>query len=164
MRLEDVRVLDLDHGLPGPYGTRLLAEIGAEVVHIQAPPGADEPRSELKFDQLHRCTKRVELNMEQEEGRTPCVDLAETADIVPKEFRPWWSTTWESGPMPSGAAFRRSSTTRCPNKAKPRTVSGARRPRPELSGLRRPFNMTRHSADDPPTIIGYPVADMAGGV
>jgi len=115
MRLEGVRVLDLYHVLPGPYDTKLLAEIGAEVVHIQAPPGSDAPRSELKFDQLHRCKKSVELNMKQEEDRTPFLDLAATADIVPNECRQWWSTTVKSGTMPSGAAFRRSSTTRSPN-------------------------------------------------
>jgi len=75
-----VRVLDRNHVLPGPYGTKLLADIGAEVVHIQAPPDTDELRSEWKFDQLHRCNKSIVLNMKQEEGRTPFLDLAETAD------------------------------------------------------------------------------------
>ena len=57
--LTGIRVLDLSLQLPGPYATRLLADMGAEVHRIE-PPGGDPARA---FPSLY-----TEVNVGQEGG------------------------------------------------------------------------------------------------
>ena len=42
--LSDVTVLDLTHGVAGPYCTKVLAGMGAEVLKIERPWGGDPTR------------------------------------------------------------------------------------------------------------------------
>ncbi|HLX05749.1 MAG TPA: CoA transferase, partial [Candidatus Binatus sp.] len=37
--LSDVRVVDLTHLIAGPYATKLLADMGADVVKVEPPRG-----------------------------------------------------------------------------------------------------------------------------
>src|SRR5438874_947741 len=49
---EGVRVLDLSRMLAGPYGSMLLADMGAEVLKIEAPDGGDPVRMGLPMGDL----------------------------------------------------------------------------------------------------------------
>jgi crotonobetainyl-CoA:carnitine CoA-transferase CaiB-like acyl-CoA transferase len=40
--LSDVRVVDLSHFIAGPYATKLLADMGAEVIKVERRPSAGD--------------------------------------------------------------------------------------------------------------------------
>ena len=86
--LEGIRILDLSLLLPGPYCSRLLADLGAEVIKIE-PRGGDMTRYELVvFDSINCNKKSICLNLKSEEGRRIFHRLAETADGILEGFRP----------------------------------------------------------------------------
>ena len=98
MNLEDYTVLDLTWLLPGPYGTMLLADMGAEVIKIEEPTRGDyarwiEPEVEptdagALFHSVNRNKKSVTLDLKAEAGREAFLDLAAEADVVFEQFRP----------------------------------------------------------------------------
>jgi CoA:oxalate CoA-transferase len=99
--LEGIRVLDLTHMLAGPFGTMLLADVGAEVIKIEAPKTGEGTRRLLENDpknSLHgmgayfltlcRNKKSVTLDLRVEKGRAIFYDLAKISDVVFDNFRP----------------------------------------------------------------------------
>ena len=97
--LDDVRVLDLA-GEIGQYCTKLLADLGADVIKIEPPSGdpvrdlppfyhdeADRQKS-LYWLNLNTSKRSVTLDLEQPEGRRLFERLVATADIVVESFEP----------------------------------------------------------------------------
>jgi crotonobetainyl-CoA:carnitine CoA-transferase CaiB-like acyl-CoA transferase len=97
---EGVRVLDLSRMLAGPYGSMLLADLGAEVIKIEDPAGGDPMRvmgppfldraghESAYFLSINRNKKSVVLDLERPEGRAVFLDLCRAADVVWENFRP----------------------------------------------------------------------------
>ena len=95
---EGVRVLDLSRMLAGPYGSMLLADMGAEVIKIEEPDGGDPMRvmgppflpdgDSAYFLAINRNKKSVALDLTKPAGRSVFLDLAAKADIVWENFRP----------------------------------------------------------------------------
>jgi CoA:oxalate CoA-transferase len=96
--LGGVRVLDLSHMLAGPYGSMLLADMGAEVIKIEAPGGGDPMRAmgppflaggeSAYFLAINRNKKSVAVNLNEAAGREVFLDLVRAADVVWENFRP----------------------------------------------------------------------------
>jgi crotonobetainyl-CoA:carnitine CoA-transferase CaiB-like acyl-CoA transferase len=94
--LEGITILDLTRLLPGPYGTMLLADLGAEVVKIEEPEVGDYARAfepsvggeGAAFQAVNRNKKSVALNLKVEAGKAAFRRLAATADVVVEQFRP----------------------------------------------------------------------------
>lgn len=101
--LHGVRVIDLTAALAGPYGTMILADLGAEVIKVEAPHGdptrrvGPEPiRSEGDsgptlggyFQSVNRGKKSVVLDLKTEEGRQALFDLVRDADVFVENFGP----------------------------------------------------------------------------
>ena len=95
---EGVRVLDLSRMLAGPYGSMLLADMGAEVIKIEEPDGGDPMRvmgppflaegESAYFLSINRNKKSVALDLARPAGREVFLDLAAHADVVWENFRP----------------------------------------------------------------------------
>jgi len=96
--LQGVRIVAVEQYAAGPYGTQLLAELGAEVIKIEAPSiGGDVSRSlgpyflgegDSEFLQtFNRSKKSVTLELKTPEGRAAFERLAAGADAVVNNLR-----------------------------------------------------------------------------
>lgn len=95
--LSGVKVLDLTRVISGPYGTMLLAFLGAEVIKIEEPTEGDVARWTTLYYQDGLSAvfvaenvgkKSVTLNLKTEKGRALFLRLVESADVVIENFRP----------------------------------------------------------------------------
>ncbi len=93
--LDGIRVLDFTNMLAGPYCTRLLADVGAEILKIE-PPAGDHNRTRRPVRQGHssffghlNCGKKsVVLDLKSEQGRKAAIALARQSDVVIENWRP----------------------------------------------------------------------------
>ena len=95
---EGVRVLDLSRMQAGPYGSMLLADMGAEVIKIEEPDGGDPMRvmgppflsdgDSAYFLAINRNKKSIVLDLTKPDGRDAFLDLVRRSDIVWENFRP----------------------------------------------------------------------------
>ena len=93
--LRGLRVLDFTRVLSGPFTTSLLADLGAEVVKVEAPQG-DEYRhigpfrsgESALFQLVNRNKLGVVLNLKEPISQELARRLAAVADVVVENFRP----------------------------------------------------------------------------
>jgi CoA:oxalate CoA-transferase len=97
--LEGIRVIDLSHVLAAPTATMFLADLGAEVIHIEPPRGDDarefgpfvgEPGKNRSgyFISLNRNKKSMVLNLRQDKGKKILEELIRKSDILVENYRP----------------------------------------------------------------------------
>jgi CoA:oxalate CoA-transferase len=96
--LSDVRVVDLTHRIAGPYATKLLADLGADVIKVEPPWGEGgrklgphcghvEDRGGL-FAFLNLNKRGITLNLKHDRGRELFADLLDGADLLIENFAP----------------------------------------------------------------------------
>ncbi|MDA0352701.1 MAG: CoA transferase [Chloroflexi bacterium] len=95
--LDGVRVLDFTHVLAGPFATRILADLGADVVKVvsEARPGNTPVTS--YFQMWNRNKRSLALDMSTNRGREIARSLAERADVVIENFSPGVLDRWGMG-------------------------------------------------------------------
>lgn len=101
--LEGLKILDLTHGVAGPYCTMVLGDLGCEIIKIEKPERGDATRymnvsERFKtripevggdyFLAINRNKRSVCVELKSPEGRAICEDLARWADMVVQNFRP----------------------------------------------------------------------------
>lgn len=95
--LSGVRILDLSQLLAGPYGTMILADLGAEVIKIEKPGEGEIGRGmpphffhgeSVYFISINRNKKSVTLDLKSPEGLDLFYRLAKLSDVVYDNFRP----------------------------------------------------------------------------
>jgi crotonobetainyl-CoA:carnitine CoA-transferase CaiB-like acyl-CoA transferase len=84
--LDGIRVLDIGLALAGPYGSSLLADLGADVIKVNAP--WDGPWLETGIGQMANRGKRsVLLNLGKPNGLAAFYKLVDAADVVTHNMR-----------------------------------------------------------------------------
>ena len=94
--LEGVRVLDLSQYLPGPFATRMLADMGADVVKVEPPEGEPGRRLEREgqesispyYNVVNAGKRVIELDLKSDADAARFADLARRADVLLESFRP----------------------------------------------------------------------------
>ena len=86
--LSDVRILEFTGLGPTPFGTMLLADLGAEVLRIDRIGAANPLGGMPKYNFLFRGRPSVAIDLKSEAGCNLVRDLARQADVVIEGFRP----------------------------------------------------------------------------
>ena len=95
--LSGVVVLDLSEYIAGPYCGALLADMGARVIKVEPPDGAEERRigsqeryrgSTRMLLACNRGKESIALDLRRPEGRQLLMQLVRTADVVLQNFAP----------------------------------------------------------------------------
>ena len=94
--LDSLKVLDFSTLLPGPFATMMLADLGADVVRVEAPDRPDWVRMLPPFDGdvsawhalLNRNKRSLAIDLKQPGAIEVIHRLVQTYDIVVEQFRP----------------------------------------------------------------------------
>src|SRR3954464_3909806 len=108
--LHGLRVLDLSHGVAGPFAARLLGDFGADVIKVEEPGRGDfvrreeplerdapEPEQSLLFEYLNWNKRGVTLDLRNAASHAALRRLVERSDIVIEAFRPGTLDRWDIG-------------------------------------------------------------------
>jgi crotonobetainyl-CoA:carnitine CoA-transferase CaiB-like acyl-CoA transferase len=105
--LTGLRVAEFGQLIAGPYVGTLLADFGADVIKVEAPPKGDALREwgrhrhndhSLWWSVMARGKRSVALNLRTDACRRLALGLCSTADVVVENFRPGTMEKWGLGP------------------------------------------------------------------
>ena len=94
--LEGVRVVDLTLNIAGPYGTMILADLGADVLKVERPGVGDDARrmapifggGSAYFFAINRNKRSVALDLGIDKDRRQLDELLEQADVFTTNLLP----------------------------------------------------------------------------
>jgi len=172
--LTGIRVLDLSHVIAGPMASFYLAQLGAEVIKIEAPAGGDVMRTSKAgsgegdtptgFVALNAGKKSLAIDIREPEGHEALRALAAKADVFIENFRP-------------GVVARYGLDYESIKAVKPDIVycsisgygqsgewSGRGAYDHVVQALTGMMMMSGDTPDAPPLKVGFPVIDVAAGL
>ncbi|MFQ3347603.1 MAG: crotonobetainyl-CoA:carnitine CoA-transferase CaiB-like acyl-CoA transferase [Candidatus Azotimanducaceae bacterium] len=97
--LKGLKVLDFTHVLAGPFATRILADMGADVIKINSADravGTQDPHHPY-YLMWNRSKRALALNMSQDSAKQLAGQLANQADIVIDNFSAGVLDRWGIG-------------------------------------------------------------------
>src|SRR5438045_3359942 len=98
--LRGARVLELATDVAGPYGAKLLGDLGADVVKAEPPTGdpsrrrgpfrdnQPDPDGSGFYLYLNAGKRGITLDLEQASGRKALLDLVAGFDVLVEDFAP----------------------------------------------------------------------------
>ena len=92
--LEGVKIIDFTHWLAGPFGTMILCDLGAEVIHVERITATDTNRGDGPYVNgissyrysLERGKKSIQVDLKDPTGLQIVKDLINKADVVTENF------------------------------------------------------------------------------
>ncbi len=103
--LKGLKVVELGHYIAGPFATRLLADLGAEVIKVEPPEGdpirgwGSRHNGHPVWFSIHGRNKlSVTLDLKKPEGRERLRKLCARADALVENFRPGYLERIGLGP------------------------------------------------------------------
>ncbi|NVJ45479.1 MAG: CoA transferase [Cytophagia bacterium] len=101
--LDDIKVVDFSHLLPGPLASKMLAQMGAKVTKVERPDRKDGLRyfppmdgdTSWVFKNMNRNKDIKFIAYNTDRGRTKVLELIGEADIVIEQFRPGAMASWK---------------------------------------------------------------------
>jgi CoA:oxalate CoA-transferase len=168
--LEGVRVLDFTRVLAGPYCTALMADLGADVIKVEALHGDDyrhigpfDQGESLLFQAINRGKRSIALNLKSDEDIATIKSLLVDTDVLVENFRPGVMEKLGLGVEALSAAFP--ALVYVSVSGFGQTGTNAAKPAYDIiiqamSGL---MDVTGEP-DGTPTMIGEAMGDVAGGL
>lgn len=86
--LAGVRVLELSSFFASPYGNRLLADLGADVVKVEAPGGDPQRSLPDPAENVNARKRSIVIDLKHEAARPVIEQLVRWADVVGHNMRP----------------------------------------------------------------------------
>lgn len=86
--LDGVTVVDLSRNLPGPFGSRMLADLGAHVIKVEPPEGDPARALPPLFAALNEGKVSRRVDFRSATDLDSLRDLLATADVMLDSFRP----------------------------------------------------------------------------
>ncbi|HXC41262.1 MAG TPA: CoA transferase, partial [Burkholderiales bacterium] len=86
--LQGIRILDFGAFFAGPYGARILADLGADVIKVETPAGDAMRGSDGPFRAAQRGKRDLAVDLKSKEGQAIVHELVAAADIVTHNMRP----------------------------------------------------------------------------
>lgn len=94
--LSGMKILDFTYLLPGPYGTMMLSDLGADVIKVENPESPDivrlmPPHADgvsAVYAHLNRGKRSLALNLKKDEAQEIVGRLVREYDVVIEQFRP----------------------------------------------------------------------------
>jgi crotonobetainyl-CoA:carnitine CoA-transferase CaiB-like acyl-CoA transferase len=90
--LDGMRIVSFDHVLAGPYGTTILAELGADLIKVESSKGGmdpfrffgtgEDPNLSPRFLEFNRNKRSFTVNLKHPKGQGVLHDLVAKADAV----------------------------------------------------------------------------------
>jgi len=161
--LSGVRILDFSALLPGPFGTVILGDLGADVIKVEPPKGDFARHMPLDIFRMANRNKRgIALDLKHP-GSTAIVDrLTQWADVVVEGFRP--GVAERIGIGPKRLRGLKPSLVYCSISGFGQTGPWQDRPGHEITYLAAGggLNFLGHWDDTKPKRSGIPVADLTG--
>ncbi|MDA0159250.1 CoA transferase [Solirubrobacter ginsenosidimutans] len=169
--LTGVRVLDIATMLAAGHMTSLMADFGADVIHVELPGRGDSLRQmgpfkdgrSLRWAVVGRGKRSITADLHDERDQQRIRELASTADVVVENFRPGTVSRW-------GLDYERLS------EANPGLImvsitgygqTGPKRHMPGFGRVLEAVSGLMNSTGDPngpPTQIGVPLVDYIAGM
>jgi crotonobetainyl-CoA:carnitine CoA-transferase CaiB-like acyl-CoA transferase len=170
--LAGVRVIDLTRVMVGPYCTMMLGDLGADVVKVEIPGRGDDTRhwgppfagsESVYYLSINRNKRSIALDLKQEAARDALWRLIDGADVLVENFSP--GTIARLGFGYDAVKARNPAIVFA-------SISGFGQSGPDyqrtaydliVQGVSGMMSITGHP-DGPPSRLGVPIADIAGGM